>query len=179
VRTSPTCPAVRGTDAVRCTSAWETAKNLPIEQFKAQPYLKTSGIAICLGEVLEGDDKKSDAYDIYVDALKQLQDAGIPIMSGPEKMRAVALAYKLGELGGSIEKPKEDTEKWLTFAVETVLKHVLEVSPSNSVAGTPHEEGDNMVIIAELGLPDWVSSVDIAAPFEALGTFYSRAGKLE
>ncbi|KAJ3560148.1 hypothetical protein NP233_g11025 [Leucocoprinus birnbaumii] len=167
------------TSAAYFQRAWETCKSLPIDQFKSQPYLKTSGIAICLGEVLEGDDKKSEAYDIYVDSLKQLQDAGIPTMSGPEKMRAVALAYKLGELGESLEKPKEDTEKWLTFAVETVLKHVLEVSPSTTSAGTPQEEGDNLVIISELGLPDWVSTVDIAAPFEALGTFYSRAGKLD
>ncbi|KAF5356961.1 hypothetical protein D9756_006584 [Leucocoprinus leucothites] len=159
--------------------AWETTKTLPIEHFKSQPHLKTSGIAICLGEVLEGDDKKSEAYDVYVESLKQLQDAGIPTMTGPEKMRAVALAYKLGELGESLEKPKEETEKWLAFAVETVLKQVLQVSPSTSSAGTAHEEGDNMIIIAELGLPDWVSTVDIAAPFEALGTFYSRAGKLD
>lgn len=161
------------------TSAWQTAKTLPIEQFKSQPHLKTSGIAICLGEVLEGDNKKSEAYDVYVDSLRQLQDADIPTMTGPEKMRAVALAYKLGELGESLEKPKEDTEKWFTFAVETVMKHVLQVSPSTSSAGTPNEEADNLVLVAELGLPDWVSTVDIAAPFEALGTFYSRSGKLE
>lgn len=159
--------------------AWETAKSLPIENFKSQPYLKTSGIAICLGEVLEGHDKKSEAYDVYVDALKQIQDAGIKDMTGPEKMRAVALAYKLGELCEVLEKPKEEEEKWLTFAVETVLKNVLEVPPMTSTQGTPHEEGDNLVIISELGLPDWVSTVDVAAPFEALGTFYSRAGKLE
>jgi len=100
-------------------------------------------------------------------------------MTNPEKMRAVALAYKLGELGESLEKSKEDTEKWLTFAVETVLKHVLQVSPSTPSAGTLNEEADNLVLVTELGLPDWVSTVDIAAPFEALGTFYSRAGKLE
>jgi len=44
---------------------------------------------------------------------------------------------------------------------------------------TQSEEEDNMVIIGELGLPDWVSTVDVAAPLEALGTFYSRAGKLD
>lgn len=99
-------------------------------------------------------------------------------MTGPEKMRAVALAYKLGELCEVLEKPKEEEEKWLTFAVETVLKNVLEV-PALEATRTSHGEGDNHVIIAELGLPDWVSTVDIAAPFEALGTFYSRAGKLE
>ncbi|KAL9709556.1 hypothetical protein Ac2012v2_007295 [Leucoagaricus gongylophorus] len=167
------------TSAAYLERAWQTAKTLPIEQFKSQPHLKTSGIAICLGEVLEGDNKKSEAYDVYVDSLRQLQDADIPTMTGPEKMRAVALAYKLGELGESLEKPKEDTEKWFTFAVETVIKHVLQVSPSTSSAGTPNEEADNLVLVAELGLPDWVSTVDIAAPFEALGTFYSRSGKLD
>ncbi len=190
--------------------AWQTTKTLPIESFRSQPYLKTSGIAILLAEVLEntdGDDKKLEAYDVYVEALKQLQDANIPTLSGPEKMRAVALAYKLGELGGALEKPKEAQEKWLTFGVETVLKYVLEVprvvaaatagteasaSASAPVAvpaaappvaepvqTTPSEEADNMLIIGELGLPDWVSTVDVAAPLEALGTFYSRAGKLE
>jgi len=71
-------------------------------------------------------------------------------MTNPEKMRAVALAYKLGELGESLEKPKEDTEKWLTFAVETVLKHVLQVSPSTPSAGTPNEEADNLILVTEL-----------------------------
>jgi hypothetical protein len=159
--------------------AWETAKSLPIESFQSQPHLKTSGIAICLGEVLEADNKKTEAYDIYVDALKRIQDAGIKDLTGPEKMRAVSLAYKLGELGEGLEKPKEEQEKWLTFAVETLLQNVLKVIPTTNGQGTPHEEADSLIIISELGLPDWVSTVDVAAPFEALGTFYSKAGKLE
>ncbi|KXN89334.1 hypothetical protein AN958_05832 [Leucoagaricus sp. SymC.cos] len=164
------------TSAAYFQRAWETAKALSIEHFKSQPYLKTSGIAISLGEVLEGDERNSEAYNVYADTLKQLQNAGIPTMTGPEKMRAVALAYKLGDLGTSLEKPKEEVEKWLTFAVETVLKHVLEMPALTKGAD---EEADNQVIIAELGLPDWVSTVDIAAPFEALGTFYSKAGQLD
>jgi hypothetical protein len=159
--------------------AWETAKSLPIDSFKSQPHLKTSGIAICLGEVLEADNKQAEAYDIYVDALKQIQDAGIKYLTDLEKMRAVSLAYKLGELGEGLEKPKEEQEKWLTFAVETLLQNVLQVTPSTNGQGTPQEEADSHNIVSELGLPDWVSSVDVAAPFEALATFYSKAGKLE
>lgn len=113
-------------------------------------------------------------------------------MSGPEKMRAVALAYKLADLCDGLEKPKEEQEKWLTFGVETVLKNVLEVPGATTAEGaeadagakpvqaaSSAEEEDNMLIIGELGLPDWVSTVDVAAPLEALGTFYSKAGKLE
>ncbi|EKM77321.1 hypothetical protein AGABI1DRAFT_115251 [Agaricus bisporus var. burnettii JB137-S8] len=159
--------------------AWETAKSIPLESFKSQPHLKTSGIAICLGEVLEADNKQSEAYDVYVDALKRIQDAGIKDLSGPEKMRAVSLAYKLGELCDVLEKPKEEQEKWLTFGVETLIQNVLKVIPATNGQGTPQEEADSHNIITELGLPDWVSTVDVAAPFEALGTFYSKAGKLD
>jgi len=58
------------------------------------------------------------------------------------------------------------------------VKNVLEV-PALTAGQASQDEGDNHIVIAELGLPDWVSTVDIAAPFEALGTFYSRAGKLD
>jgi hypothetical protein len=47
-------------------------------------------------------------------------------LSQAERMRAVAISYKLSELAESLGLPKDEEEKWLVYTVETILKHVMQ-----------------------------------------------------
>ncbi|KAF6764144.1 hypothetical protein DFP72DRAFT_870869 [Ephemerocybe angulata] len=164
--------------------AWKEAKDMPIDKFGYHPYLKVSGIAIALAGVLEADGKAENAYHIYQEALQVLQVEGSDsptarIRSGlspPERMRAVAIAYKLGELAHALGKPKEEEEKWLVYSVESVLKDVM----GSSEADFEPKEGAAQLkeLMETLRTPRWAVKHDIAAPFEALGAFYSREGKI-
>ncbi|KAJ2925252.1 hypothetical protein H1R20_g11828, partial [Candolleomyces eurysporus] len=167
--------------------AWETTKKLPLEKFGSQPFLKTTGIGIALAGVYENNGKSEQAYQILKQSLDLLQD-GIHTasnlrrdLSPEERMRAVSIAYKLGELAQTLNKPKEEEEKWLVYSVETVLKDVMKAPVAAEVVVTDKDMKRQEIargIVEELKLPSWVLKHDLAAPFEALGSFYSRTGKV-
>ncbi|KAF8068748.1 hypothetical protein FPV67DRAFT_1414407 [Lyophyllum atratum] len=166
--------------------AWEKAKTLPIEAFKTDPYLKTSGIAVLLASVLELNGKPDEAYDVYEDALAMLKQAEKEgRLSGPEKLRAITISYRLGELASALQMPEEE-ERHLVWAVEAVLKSVLRLGgpprdPERAREAESTEVGDpnTRIMISELSLPNWATKMDVAAPLEALGTLYARAGRLD
>ncbi|KAF9010013.1 hypothetical protein BDQ17DRAFT_1388040 [Cyathus striatus] len=161
--------------------AWNQARELPIEDFKSQPYLKTTGIGITLAGILESEGKLELAYNTYVETINQLIQARKPL-SGQEHMRTVALAYKLGEMAQMLKKPRDEEERWLTMAVETIMKNVMQkpvaIGEIVSLKDSKMEE-ESKIMVSELQLPMWATNQDIAAPFEALGSFYSRIGKLD
>ena len=149
--------------------------------FKSEPHLKLSGIAITLAEVLEASQNPNEAYETYSTALAQLRAAQTHnSLSGRERMRAVALAHKLGEMAEVYQHGPEEAEHFLTFAVEEALRVVKDEGP-NSGKGKEREteEGEVGTMLAELELPWWVRKVDVAAPLEALGRFYAQEGKPE
>ncbi|KAL7277232.1 hypothetical protein ACG7TL_009084 [Trametes sanguinea] len=156
--------------------AWDTAQTLPLAAFKSEPHLKLSGIAVILAEELEASNRPQEAYDIYSTALAQLRAAKNP--SARERMRAVAIAHKLGEMAEIYQQGPEEEEQWLTFAVEEVLRVIKDegVAPKQ-VKSAAEPEGEDGTMLAELSLPWWVRKVDVAAPLEALGRFYAREGK--
>lgn len=183
--------------------AWETSLTLPISTLSPQPHLKISGIAILLGSVLEMGDRPKAAYEVYEQALTYLRDT-VPASSTssapipPEeptdllatedervlRLRAVALASKLGEMAEVYDLGNETEEKWLSWAVEEVLRVVAAASstspssPSSSSWTTPGDvQGSNP--LADLDLPPWIQKTDIGAPMEALGAFYARTGRFE
>ncbi|THH30607.1 hypothetical protein EUX98_g3572 [Antrodiella citrinella] len=106
--------------------ALETALTLPLVELTPDPHAKLSGIAIVLGEVLETNNKPEKAYEVYVAALERIQDAvrqqkgqHVAIrVSGPDRVRAAALAFKLAEMAEEYSQPEAEEEKWLVFAVE-------------------------------------------------------------
>ncbi|TFK18264.1 hypothetical protein FA15DRAFT_675406 [Coprinopsis marcescibilis] len=111
-------------------------------------------------------------------------------LSPLERMRAVAISYKLGELAAKMGKPKEEEEKWLVYSVETVLKDVMAhpIAAEVIVQGNPSDQSnanekgkvvETVGILEDLRLPTWALKHDLAAPFEALGTFYSRTGRID
>ncbi|KAF6745038.1 hypothetical protein DFP72DRAFT_1051606 [Ephemerocybe angulata] len=122
---------------------------MPIDKFGYHPYLKISGIAISIAGVLEADGKAENAYHIYQEALQQL-----------------------GKLAHALWKPKEEEEKWLVYSVESVLKDAM----GSSEADFEPKEGAAQLkeMMETLRTPRWAVNHDIAAPFEALGAFYSR-----
>ena len=163
--------------------AWTTAQTLPISAFSSEPYLKLSGIAIALAEVLEASNRPSEAYETYSTALAQLRASqATKKLSGRERMRAVALAHKLGEMAEVYQRGPEEAEEFLTFAVEEVLRVMKDGEAGIEVEGKGKEradEGEVGTMLAELELPQWVRKVDVAAPLEALGRFYAREDKPE
>lgn len=168
-------------------SALETALALPLDELGPNPHAKLSGISIVLGEVLELANKPAEAYEVYVAALVRLQSAiqkptVIPI-SGPERVRAASLAFKLGEMAEMYSQPEEEEEKWLTFAVEEMLR-ILRDTQHSGKSKDVTESGDTdggkqLVDLDELELPSWVGRDDVVAPLEKLGAFYNRQGKQE
>ncbi|KAG6876858.1 hypothetical protein C0992_011531 [Termitomyces sp. T32_za158] len=171
--------------------AWEKSKILPIEVFKDEPYLKTSGIAVLLASVLEADGNHEKAYDIFLESLEQLQQAGIEQeLSGPEKLRAIAISYKLGEMAATLQR-REDEERHLVWAVEAILKSVFRLGdqPEGSkqadmngvleTARSQPRDPDTRTMLSELSLPTWATKTDIASPLEALGAFYAEAGRVD
>ncbi|KAI9065263.1 hypothetical protein FKP32DRAFT_1590751 [Trametes sanguinea] len=156
--------------------AWDTAQTLPLAAFKSEPHLKLSGIAIVLAEELEASNRPQEAYDMYSKILAQLRAA--KGLSARERMRAVAIAHKLGEMAEIYQQGPEDEDQWLTFAVEEAIRVMQEegLGPKQ-VKSTAEPEGEDGAMLAELTLPWWVRRVDVAAPMEALGRFYAREGK--
>lgn len=140
---------------------------------------------MCLAGVLESRGKLDAAYAVYQDALSRLQEAGTKEpLSGPEKLRAVAISYKLGEIAAALDKPEEE-EHHLVWAVEALLKSVMPIDQSHGNISVldhkniQHSDSETQTMILELALPDWATKTDVAAPFEALGSFYAQYGKLE
>lgn len=153
-------------------SALETAQSLPLEKLSPEPYLKISGIASALAEVLESNNRPQAAYEVYVAILSHLQ--GATDKTGPEKLRTVAIAYKLGEMAETYQQPAEEEERWLTFAVEEALRILRDFQSTN-----PGQDLQAQVNLSELELPPGFTEIDIAVPMKKLGAFYQRTGKLE
>jgi hypothetical protein len=135
--------------------------------------LKLSGIAITLCEVLEQDNKSKEAYEGYISALEHLRK-NWSALTNEEKLRAVSLGQKLGEMADTYQLGEEAEERWLTWSVEEVLK--LAQAIGSSRPGSKSEE--NHLVLSDLELPKWVSVTDIGAPLETLGAFYARTGRM-
>lgn len=135
--------------------------------------MKLSGIAITLCEVLEQDNKSKEAYERYIVALEHLRN-NWSALTYEEKLRAISIGQKLGEMADTYQVGEAEEERWLTWSVEEVLKLAKAIGSSKS--GSNNEE--NHLVLSDLELPKWASVTDIGAPLESLGAFYARAGKL-
>ncbi|QRV90672.1 TPR-2 domain protein [Ceratobasidium sp. AG-Ba] len=159
--------------------AWEKAQGLPPEKLGGEHHLKVSGIGIALAAVLEKQKNLHGAYEIYARAFADIirappPPAPAPILSGPERMRAVGLSMKLAELASRFGQ-QEDEERYLVFGVEEVLRMVKEESES---APTPSSQTPELQEPKqELSLPTWVSRTDAGAVLERLAEFYSKTGR--
>ncbi|KAJ7740041.1 hypothetical protein DFH07DRAFT_983022 [Mycena maculata] len=154
--------------------AWNTAIGLPIEEFKAEPYLKITGIAVDLAGELEEQGKSQEAFALYRDALDLIRNGPPDRLSGRERLRAVSLAVKLGQLAPTCAVPIEEEEKMLVFAVEEILKLLMDIrgKPSPAETAPPLD-------FVHLNLPNWLTKTDVSVPLQELGDFYGRVGKLE
>ena len=82
------------------------------------------------------------------------------------------------------------------WAIETILPAVMVPPPGISDVEHADQQADGQAadinpsmtvpppreteaIVVELALPEWATKTDLAAPFEALGTFYAQNGRLE
>ncbi|KAG2139528.1 hypothetical protein BD769DRAFT_1350790 [Suillus cothurnatus] len=159
------------------TRAFQTALSLPYQTFAPDPYLKLSGIASLLSEVAS-DRRSREALQITWDL-----GAGTPgwssyTLSNEERLRRVALAYKLGQLAS--ERDLEEEEKWLIWAVEEVLRlSGLGMLNANSDTKTKAQENSGSSALEDLELPSWMSKTDLGAPLEALGALYAKKGRIE
>jgi len=60
-------------------------------------------------------------------------------------------------------------------ANQRAVAQAVDVHPSTTVSPPRETEA----IVVELALPEWATKTDLAAPFDALGTFYAQNGRLE
>ncbi|KAG9126088.1 hypothetical protein FRC07_004931 [Ceratobasidium sp. 392] len=159
--------------------AWDKAQALTPEQLGGEYHLKVSGIAIALAAVLEKQNKLREAYETYTHAFANIirvppPPAPAPVLSGPERMRAVGLSMKLAELASRFGQ-REDEERYLVFGVEEILRKVKEESEA-----APAFDGQAADISSpkqELVLPSWVSHTDAGSVLERLAEFYTKTGK--
>lgn len=136
----------------------------------------TTGIATALAEVLELQDQPDQAYDVYSDALVTLRNA-YERLNHPERHRAVQLAYKLGTMAKQCGKAADEEERYLVFAVEEMLKLLLEVQQDPKLRNSLGSS--EPFSLGQIPLPSWISKTDVGAPLEALAAFYKEAGKFE
>ncbi|THH19114.1 hypothetical protein EW146_g1984 [Bondarzewia mesenterica] len=155
--------------------AYETALTLSLDSLSPSPYLKISGIASILGDVLESSNRPKAAYEFYEAAFSHLQTHHSEL-TGEEQLRAVALAHKLGAMADTYHVSEEEEERWLTWAVEEGLR--IAKSAGKGKTEKVGEDPDT-VVLSELDLPGWMRVADVGAPIEALGAFYARTGKTE
>ena len=177
---------------------------MPLQTFGDDALLKVTGIGIALGGLLEDEKRLEEAYTLYEDTFWLLRtaymdslppstmanrpDLGIETLKGltrADRMRAVALSYKLAEMAHDLRRPSQEEERWLVWSVEAILRTVLDAPPLTAVEvvapagkGAAGDGPNVKVLIEQLGLPEWTARHDIAAPFEALGTFYAKSGNI-
>ncbi|KZV61340.1 hypothetical protein PENSPDRAFT_643482 [Peniophora sp. CONT] len=156
--------------------AYDMALELPVTELGEQPYLKISGVAIALGEVLELANQPAGALESYTEAL-ELMRKHKDKLTGPERLRTVALAHKLGALAQALGRPSAEEEQWRVFAVEEALRLAKDTTARPSHATESADAA--LVVLAELDLPRWLHNDDVGAPIEALGEFYGRTGRLD
>lgn len=156
--------------------AYDLARELPVAELGEQPYLKISGVAIALGEILELANQPEGALESYSDAL-ELMRKHKDDLTGPERLRTVALAHKLGALAQALGRPSAEEEQWRVFAVEEALRLAKDTTARPSHGSESVDAA--LVVLAELDLPRWLHDDDIGAPIEALDEFYGRTGRLE
>lgn len=149
------------------------------------PLLKISGISIALGSLLEEQGRLPEAFQVYADSLQRVKEKGtLP----EERMRAVALAQRCGDLAGIKEVKEaltsatarmEDStslaEDHLRWSVEELLRLAVSDHDRSSALSNP----DSALILADLDLPPWISGATLGASLEALGQLYASQGRSE
>lgn len=173
--------------------AWNEARAMPRDAFNEQALLKISGIGIALANTFEEAGQPARAFELYQDVLQYLRTAHLgpaiaknanadldtlqAPLSGPERYRTIALAYRLGELANKLNRPEEE-EKWLVVSVEALLRLLNAPPPPGALPVPPEKHSKHsQAMIKQLGTPFIFYQHNIAAPFEALGSFYARTGK--
>ncbi|KAF9239805.1 hypothetical protein BU15DRAFT_46251 [Melanogaster broomeanus] len=171
------------------TRAYQTALSLSPSALGPDPYLKLSGIAAVLTEVAPERRAKEALQSVWdiggatesptssgdeheAAPADNNQSWGTYTLTNEERLRRVAVAYKLAEL--STEQSEEEG-KWLVWAVQEVLRLVGR-RRARAVLDGPNAVSQT-IMLAELELPSWMRKVDLGAPLEALGTFYAKQGK--
>ncbi|PWN43148.1 hypothetical protein IE81DRAFT_322661 [Ceraceosorus guamensis] len=158
--------------------------------------LKISGISIALGSLLEEHEQLVAAYDVYNDALARLRDESTGANSGPERMRAVAIAQRLGDLASTTEvsahlaqqphlgvtqpsDAQDAAEAHLVWSVEELLRLSVPDDVRKGVLQATSDEASAGVTLSELQLPAWVQPSELGASLEALATLYANRGRAE
>ncbi|KAF5373204.1 hypothetical protein D9757_010564 [Collybiopsis confluens] len=132
---------------------------------------KITGLAVAFGDILERAGKGEQAYDLYVQLLDILQQDDVKnTLTGPERLRAVALSTKLGELATQLKRSKVKEEKWLE------LLRIVRGPTDESLGGSGDDVDDYSQ--GKINFP-LMNKTDIGAPLEALGAFYAYAGRLD
>lgn len=124
------------------------------------------------------------AFDVYAEALERMwtvdrrsgEGTGL---SCEEKLRAVSIAYKLGCMAGEMQGMEDAEEKYLSWAVEKLSDDVHAVEDHSRERESPDKDVKAFHTTMGLQLPEWATITDIAAPFEALASFYARTDHLE
>lgn len=173
--------------------AYGTAVSLPDPATSLGPdhVFKINAIALSLADVLENYDLPA-AYSVYETALADVRSRE---MSVRERIRAVSIAVKLGDVGEQLLRTnnrsgssgKKDDVKYGPVdegEVEGYYSWALE----ESLRAIPPKEGERKVVSDDrtaessqerLQLPHWVEGIDLVSVMERLAAYYTRKGQME
>lgn len=98
----------------------------------------------------------------------------LKLLAPPERMRAAALCHKLGGMASELKKPEEEEQRWLNWSVNAILMAVMNAPAGSEKISSPTKTLH--IMGSDMRLPSWAKEHDIAAPFEALGSFYAERG---
>lgn len=150
--------------------AWDTCLALPQETLGEDPWLKISGIACKLGEVLETAHSLQKAYEVYEQCWSLMNDsAARNELSMAERHRAIAISMHLGELASQLGKKEE--EKWLVWSVQEFAKFY------QSIYADPSAQQSDQPARMDLTLPPWTQHHEFQAALEALGSYWTKVGE--
>ena len=196
----------------------ETARSLPPSELGNDRLIKLTGISIALGSLLESEADFWSAYQVYAESLDEVlgrssdegstnstiaetfdaADQGSTRNCSPqERMRAVTLAQKLGDLASSgliaarsvrdqdgnvVPVPMDldsIAEQHYVWSVEELLRLIMDDSQRSAALAADERGEQGGVVLSELGVPAWISEAEVGGSLEALAGFYASRGKGE
>ncbi|KAJ3496097.1 hypothetical protein NMY22_g19855 [Coprinellus aureogranulatus] len=158
-------------------------------------------MGIALASTYDQAGKHLQAFEVYYETLNQFLDPSSSAdfafeaklrlgLSTAERLRAVAIGYKLSEMAHDHHMDGGE-EKWLKWCTNTLKNDVFGVGLEPGAGGGEVSLGDTLknrefreklkkgLEMANWMPPMWRLTADLAKPFEALAKFYARDGRFD
>lgn len=124
--------------------------------------------------MLERTGQLQKAYDLYTEYLEELKLNLLPGEIEPERLRAVSISRRIGQIAGRLDK-KDDEEFHRVWALEETLRMV------NQFNGLRQPDAGVVppMDVRTVQLPSFLQRDQLGALIEEVGRMYTERGKAE